>query len=97
MAGSLPRNPTASFHSPDFSSWVSSLFGRELADNEQVTVGVPEPAAEQIVQDRAQARRRLLESMDRLSARFKGLSDEQLEAALDKAMQAVRPSYEPQR
>lgn len=75
--------------------WVCSLFGRELADDEQVTVGLPDVGASEVAQDRAQARRRLLESMDQLSSQFGGFADEQLDVALDKAMQAVRPIYEP--
>lgn len=66
-------------------------------DNEQLTVALIDSADEQVGQSRVQARRHLLESMDRLSAQFQGLPDEQLDAALDKAIQAVRPSYEPQR
>lgn len=76
--------------------WVCSLFGRELADDEQVSVALPN-AGEQVAADRAQARRQLLESMDRLGERFQGVPDDQLDAALDEAMKAARPSYEPQR
>lgn len=82
--------------------WVGSLFGRELADDEQVSVALPSAPAPsapvaQVAAERAQARRQLLESMDRLGERFKDVSDEQLDAALDEAMKSARPSYEPQR
>lgn len=76
--------------------WVASLFGRELGDDEQVAVGLPDAEIAQVAGDRAQARRQLLESMEQLSSQFKGVPDEQLDVALDRAMKAVRPSYEPQ-
>lgn len=76
--------------------WVCSLFGRELADDEQISVALPETAGQPVSEGRAQARRQLLESMDRLSQRFQDVPEERLEAALDGAMKAVRPSYEPQ-
>lgn len=76
--------------------WISSLFGRELADDEQVAVGLPDLGSEPIVVDGAQARRQLLESLDRLSGQFQGTPDDQLEAALDRALKAARPAYDPQ-
>jgi hypothetical protein len=76
--------------------WVCSLFGRELADDEQVSVALPGIAGEQVATGRSQARRQLLDSMDRLSQRFQNVPAEQLDAALDEAMKAARPSYEPQ-
>lgn len=75
--------------------WVCSLFGRELADDEQVSVALPN-ASGQVVADCAQARRQLLQSMDRLAERFQDVPDDQLDGALDEAMKAARPSYEPQ-
>jgi hypothetical protein len=73
--------------------WVCSLFGRELRDDEEVAVALPD-AAGQVNGDRAQARRKLLSSMEQLSERFKDVPDDEMEAVLDEAMKSVRPSFE---
>ncbi len=75
--------------------WVCSLFGRELADDEEVAVALPDAATGQVKGDRAQARRALLASMEHLGERFRNVADDDMEAALDEAMKAVRPSFEP--
>lgn len=75
-------------------NWLRSLFGRDLADDEQVSIALPK-ADEQVVEDRAQVRRQLLESMDRLGERFQNVPDEQLMSVLDEAMNAVRPGFQP--
>lgn len=82
---------------PSARAWVVSLFGRELRDDEEITVAIPDTAEQRVLGDRAQARRRLLASMEQLADKFKDVPDDEMEAILDEAMKAVRPSYEPLR
>ncbi|MBX3413236.1 MAG: hypothetical protein KF708_11150 [Pirellulales bacterium] len=71
---------------PDARAWIASMVGRELRDEDEVTVTVPNPSHHQLGDERAQARRRLLASMEQLSERFKDVPDDEMDAVLDEAM-----------
>ena len=78
-------------------TWVCSLFGRELSDDEEVAVALPEAGGRKVGEERSAGRRKLLEAMQRLSDRFKDVPDADVERVLDEAMKAARPSYESMR
>lgn len=82
---------------PSARAWLVSLFGRELRDDEEITVAIPDATERAVLDDRAQARRRLLESLETLAERFKDVPDDEIEVILDEAMRSVRPTYEPLR
>lgn len=75
-------------------AWLQTLVGRELRDDERVSVRVftvrpaPPPAARQA------AGARLDQLLDKMAANMKDIPEEEFEAAVDEAMKAVRPSYE---
>ncbi len=75
-------------------AWLQKLVGRELREDERVSVRVftvrptPPPAARQAAGDRLD---RLL---DKMAANMKDISEQEFEAAVDEAMQAARPTYQ---
>ena len=70
--------------------WVQGLLGRQLRDDEQVTVlAIPlHPAPAERV--RAQAAARLDRILDKAAASAQDIPEHELDAAIDEAMEHVR-------
>jgi hypothetical protein len=67
---------------------VENLLGRSLQENEAISINVYQPAP--TGQAREEASRRLLERIDRTAARAQGVPEDEIEAALDEAVDHVR-------
>lgn len=73
-------------------AWLEKVVGRELRDDEQVSVRVfsvrpPPPATV-----REASGLRLEQRLDKMAENMKDLSQEEVDAALDEALKRVRPA-----
>lgn len=77
---------------PEAKAWLQRVVGRELKDDEQVSVRVvtvrPVPSSA----CREEAADRMDQLLDKMAANMKDVPEEEFEAAVDEAMKAVRPS-----
>jgi len=72
---------------------IESLLGRSLQDDEQVSVrAFPRHEAPQGAA-RRKAARRLEEHLDRMAGRVKDVSQKEMEAAIDEALEHARPKH----
>jgi L-lactate utilization protein LutC len=70
---------------------IESLLGRRLEDDEQVSVQAFRPHEAPQGEARRHAARRLEEHLDQMAGKVKDVSEEEMEAALDEALEQVRP------
>jgi hypothetical protein len=70
---------------------IESLLGRPLQDDEQVSVRVYRRHEAPRGEARQKAARRLEEHLERMASKVKDVSQDEMEAALDDAMDHVRP------
>jgi hypothetical protein len=80
--------------SPAEKACIASLLGTDICDDQELVVSLVSPGSE-VAKNRMQAWKDLLESMDKLGEGFAHVPDDEMEAALDKAMTIARPTYEP--
>ena len=73
----------------DARAWLQGLFGRDLDDEERVSIRIL--PAEQDQAKRREAFGRLTKVMDRMAEKMKDVPEDEFEAALDEAMDHVRP------
>ena len=67
-----------------------SVLGRSLQDNETVSVHAYQPRPAPTGQTREEAYRRLLDSTDKLAQRVKDVPEEEIDAAIDEALDKTR-------
>ena len=77
----------------DARAWLQGLFGRDLDDDERVSIRIL--PAEQDQAKRREAFGRLTKVMDRMAEKAKDIPEEELEALIDEAMDHVRPQQKP--
>ncbi|MCH8048159.1 MAG: hypothetical protein IID44_31075 [Planctomycetes bacterium] len=77
----------------DARAWLQGLFGRDLDDEERVSIRIL--PAEQDQAKRREAFGRLTKVMDRMAEKAKDIPEEELEALIDEAMDHVRPQPKP--
>jgi len=70
--------------------WVVHVFGRELAEDEQVTVMVFPPGRTPLPTERQTAWERIKHVLDKAGDNMRGIPEEDFEAALDEAMVHIR-------
>jgi hypothetical protein len=73
---------------------IESLLGRPLQDDEQVSIRVYSRHEAPSGEARAAAARRLEEHLERMAAKVRDVSEEEMEAAVDEAMHQVRPRHQ---
>lgn len=78
-------------------AWIASLFGNDLPEEQEVTVALGPRIRIPSPKDREAARNRLELLLKEMHAQVKDVPPDEMEAVLDDAMKAVRPSYEPLR
>ena len=71
--------------------WLQGLFGRSLAEDEEVTVLVSAPHPAPAGAERRAALDRLETILNRAAVNMRDVSDVQFEAAVAEAMASVRP------
>lgn len=77
----------------DARAWLQGLFGRDLDDEERVSIRIL--PAEKDQAKRREAFSRLAKVMDRMAEKAKDIPEEELEALIDEAMDHVRPQPKP--
>jgi L-lactate utilization protein LutC len=70
---------------------IENLLGRPLQDDEQVSVRVYRPHEAPRGEARREAARRLEEHLNRMAGKAKDVSQHEMEAAIDEALEQVRP------
>jgi len=75
---------------PAARAWVSSLFGRIVDENEQVTVVLVRPHAAPPEKERQAGIAKMDQALARMDQRTKDLPATDLEEAIDEAMRHVR-------
>ena len=76
--------------SPDARQAMESLLGRSLREDEAVSINVFHPAPTGAA--RHQASQRLLERIDRTAEKALGVSESEIDAAIDEAVDHIRHS-----
>jgi hypothetical protein len=76
--------------SPTLREWVRDLLHTEPTDTAELTVTLRQPEGESTPEQRAAARKRLLELMQTVGERTKDIPQVEIDAAVDEAMQFVR-------
>jgi hypothetical protein len=71
--------------------WIARMFGRELAEDEHVTVMVFPPEQVPSPAERQAAWGRIKKILDRAEKNMCDLPEEDVEVAIDEAMASVRP------
>jgi hypothetical protein len=71
--------------------WIARLFGRELAEEEQVTVMVFPPERTPSASEREAAWERIKRVLDRAGENMREAPEEEVEAAIEEALAHVRP------
>ena len=74
-------------------AWLVSMLGADVSDDAEVQITLRQPGMPAI--PGVQASAALVEIMGRMEAKLYGVPDNEMEAALDEAMSAVRPQYRP--
>ena len=72
-------------------AWVAQMFGRELAEDEQVAVMVFPPEHVPSSAERQAAWERIKKVLDRAGENTRDIPGAEVEAAIDEAMAHVRP------
>ena len=67
---------------------MESIIGRSLLEDEVIAINVYQPAP--TGEDREEASRRLLKRIDKTAQRAKGVTDKEIDAAIDEAADYVR-------
>ena len=75
---------------PAARAWLKNVLGREVEDNENVTVMAWRPHPAPVGPAREAAAARLRHSLDEVSRKPQAASDAELESAIDEAMNDVR-------
>lgn len=75
---------------PPVRAAFESVLGRSLQDHETVSVNAYQPGPAPTGQAREDAYRRLLDSADKLAQRVKNVPDEEIDAAIDEAVDKIR-------
>jgi hypothetical protein len=70
--------------------WVARLFGRDLGEDEEITISVFPPHRGPAAAVRQQAAARLDRVLDKAAENMEAVSDQEFEAAVDEALQQVR-------
>jgi hypothetical protein len=70
---------------------IENLLGRPLQDDEQVSVRAYRRHEAPQGEARREAARRLEEHLDRMAGKAKDVPEDQMEAAIDEALEQVRP------
>lgn len=70
--------------------WLQRVFGRSIAEDEQVTIFVATPHAAPSAQDRRTAFRRLNRVLDKSAENMKDVPDDDFDEAVDAAFQHIR-------
>ena len=70
--------------------WLQRLFGRNLSEDEEVTIFVPVPHGAPTAEQRSAALCRASGVLDKSAENMQGVSDEEFDEALDEAMQHIR-------
>jgi hypothetical protein len=70
--------------------WIAGLFGRELGEDEEVTISVFPPHPGPTAAVRQQAAARLDHILDKAAQNMEAVSDEEFEAAVEEALQQAR-------
>ena len=76
--------------SPALREWVRDLLHTEPTDAAELTVTLRQPGTGSTPEQRAAARQRLLEMMQRIGERTKGIPQTEINEAVDEAMRFVR-------
>ena len=71
---------------PPVRAAFESILGRTLRDDETVSVNAYPPRPAPVGQEREDAYRRLIEHGDKLAQRVKGIPEEEIDAAIDDAV-----------
>ena len=77
----------------DARAWLRELFGRDLDDEERVSIRILPADQDQAKQREAFGR--LTTIMDGMAEKAKDIPEEELEALIDEAMDHVRPQPKP--
>jgi len=77
--------------SPPVRAALETLLGRHLQDDEQVSVRAFRQHAAPRGEARRRAAKRLEDHLDRMASKVKDVSEDEMEAALDEALESVRP------
>ncbi len=75
---------------PAARAWVSSLFGRSVDENEQVTIVLVRPHPAPPEKDRKAGMAKMDQALARMDQRTKDVPESDLEEAIDEAMLHVR-------
>ena len=70
--------------------WIARLFGRELGEDEEITISVFPPHPGPTAAARQQAAARLDRILDKAAQNMEAVSDQEFEAAVEEALQQVR-------
>jgi hypothetical protein len=76
---------------PPVKAAIENLLGRPLQDDEQVSVQVYRRHEAPQGEARREAARRLEEHLDRMAGKARDVSRDEMEAAIDEALDQVRP------
>ena len=71
--------------------WFVSIFGRDLQDEEEITLTVYPPHSLPLLGERGAAAVRMDRVLDKAADNLRDFSDSDYEAAVDEAMEHVRP------
>ena len=78
---------------PQTRAAVEAELGRSLADDEQVSIMAFVPHEAPAGEARQDAVRRLKEHLSQVDQKLQGIPGQEIEEALNEALQAVRPAY----
>lgn len=78
---------------PAARAWVASLFGHDIPDDQEISVALGALKHVPTAEERRAANERLDQLLAEIHQRVKDVPEEEMEEALDEAMQHVRPSY----
>jgi hypothetical protein len=71
--------------------WITHLFGRNLGDDEEITITLFPPHSAPSAAVRKQAAARLDRILDNAAQNLQGVPEQEFEAAVEEATQQVRP------
>lgn len=77
---------------PAARQWVTRVLHIELSDGDELTIAVHRAAEDQRLTERANARAGLLALLAKMDEKTRDVSDEEMDQAIEEAMQFVRSS-----
>jgi hypothetical protein len=79
---------------PATRAWIMNVLHIEPADEDEFTLTLRRPVRAPAPEDRAASRKGLLNVLERLDERTKDIPEQEIDAAIDEALQAIHPRHD---